>query len=136
TIQQASAELDLINEGLQKQHPETYKDSFVKVLPLHLALVKDVRPALLILLGAVSFVLLIACANVANLLLARASARQKEIAVRSALGASRLRLIRQMLTESAMLTLVGSVCGLLLARWGVQALVAFDPHTLPRLDQI
>ena len=136
SIQQASAELDLINEGLQKQHPEIYNDSFVKVLPLHYALVKEVRPALLILLGAVSFVLLIACANVANLLLARSSARQKEIAVRAALGASRLRLIRQMLTESAMLAVMGGACGVLLATWGVKALIALNPPDIPRLDQV
>lgn len=110
-------------------HPIQYK-------PLQEEVVGDVRPALLVLLGAVGFVLLIACANVGNLLLARAEARQKEIAIRTALGAGRGRLVRQFLTESLVLAFIGSVVGLVAATWGLRALLAVHPDSIPRVAEI
>src|SRR5678810_270751 len=98
--------------------------------------VKEIRPALLVLLGAVAFLLLIACANVANLLLARSAARQKEIAIRAAMGASRTRVLRQMLTESVLLSAIGGIAGLVLSMWLTQLLMSMLPEGAPRLEQI
>jgi putative ABC transport system permease protein len=140
TFDQAQAEMNAIGQRLAQTYPVT-NDNFagfgVNVVPLTVQFTgKNLRLALWILLGAVVFVLLIACANVANLLLARGAAREREFAVRAALGARRGRLIRQLLTESAILALVSGLLGLGLAELGVRALVAFAPPDTPRLDEV
>jgi predicted permease len=136
TVQQAQAEMSSIALRLDQQHPDTNGKDTVTVQPLLGAVVEDVRPSILVLMAAVSFVLLIACANIANLLLARATERYRELAVRAALGAGRARLLRQMLTESVLISLIGGIAGLLLAVWLTTVLSHAALANVPRLDEV
>lgn len=139
SVTEAQADIDRIVSVMKQQYPENYPPSsgfMISVVPLLQQVVGEVRRPLLILLGAVGFVLLIACANVANLQLARVAVRQKEIAIRAAVGAGRLRLIRHLLTESVLLGLMGGALGLLLAVIGLKVLITLGPDTLPRLNEI
>ena len=133
-LSQARAEMATITARLEQKFPGTNRD--VMVTPLKENVIGQVKAPLLMLLGAIGFVLLIACANVAHMLLARSAGRQKEIAVRTALGAPRTRVIRQLLTENLLLTSLGAIAGLLLAVWGTRALVTLSPANIPRVDTV
>ncbi|MGD2152160.1 MAG: ABC transporter permease [Gemmatimonadales bacterium] len=136
TIEQATADLASVARRLEEQYPDTNAGRGVRAMSLQERVVGDTQRPLFILLGAVGLVLLIACANVANLLLVRATGRTREFAVRSSLGAGRWRLTRQLLTESVMLALTGGVLGILAAYWSIDLLRAVSPADLPRLDEV
>src|SRR5215831_16785378 len=135
TQQQAQSELSMIAKDLEQRYPNDDAERGAALMPLSLVLTGDVQSPLWMLLGAVGLVLLIACANVANLQLARSRVRQREMAVRRALGATAWRLARQMLVESLVLASLGGIAGLLLAQWGVRWLIRISPSSIPRIDQ-
>src|SRR5262249_4275522 len=132
TLAEAQTQMDLIARRLTEKLPDSNTGVGVSLVSLRDQTVGDARPALLVLFGVAGFLLLMVCANIGNLMLARASARARELAVRAALGASRTRLLRQLLAESALLALLGGALGLVLAAWGVRVLRGLAPESLPR----
>jgi putative ABC transport system permease protein len=136
TIKQCDAEMKTIAARLEKQYPKSNTNRSERVYSLHDDIAGDVRPALITILAAVAFVLLIACANVANLLLARAAVRRREIAIRTALGASRARMVWQLLSEGFVLSILGASGGLLIAWWGIDLLRTLGPQDVPRLGEV
>jgi predicted permease len=135
-IEHAVSEVDRIEREMEKRFPEVFRDRRATAVPLQQYIVGDVKTPLYIILAAVGLVLLVACANVANLMLVRATAREGEMAIRTALGAGRGRLARQLITESVILSIVGGAAGLLLATWGMRALLSMAPNWLPRIDTV
>jgi putative ABC transport system permease protein len=136
TIEKARAEMDAISRRLENQYPVDNRDTGIRVTPLHEEAVGKIRPVLLLLFAAVGFLLFIGCANVANLLLARAATRSREISIRAAMGASRYRLIRQLLTESVMLAVIGGALGALLAAWAIPLLMSMAPPGLRNFKDV
>src|SRR5437588_3297096 len=136
TIEKARAEMDAIGRRLENQYPTDNRDTGIRVTPLHEVVVGGIRPVLLLLFAAVGFLLFIGCANVANLLLARAATRSREISIRAAMGASRYRLIRQLLTESVLLAIIGGALGALLAAWAIPLLMAMAPPGLRNFKDV
>jgi putative ABC transport system permease protein len=136
SIAQAQAELATIHQRIQQDHPSDYSSSGISLKPLHQQFAGTAQPVLLLLFGAVGFVMLIVCANVANLMLARTASRKKELALRQALGASRSRILKQILTESALLAILGGSLGVLLAMFATKWLVSLAPGDIPRIEQV
>ncbi|MGH9852713.1 MAG: ABC transporter permease [Blastocatellia bacterium] len=136
TVEQARVEMEAISRQLEREYPQTNSNWIATAARIADLQVENVRPVLLVLLGAVGFVLLIACVNVANLMLVRAAGREREVAVRLALGAGRSRIVRQLLTESALIAGLGGAAGLLIGAWGIEGLTALVPPELARLDQV
>ncbi len=137
TLAQTRADMDDVARNLAVAYPDADKDVGIVVIPLKEVMVRNIRPFLLVLLAAVGFVLLIACVNIANLLLARSTGRAREFAIRAALGASQGRVVRQFLTESILLAVAGGALGLLLlASWGTSAALTILPSTLPRANDV
>jgi putative ABC transport system permease protein len=136
TIAQVQANLDTIAKRLEKQYPESNAGRSISFRGLHEDFTRDIRPSLIMIMGAVSLVLFIACANVANMLLARAVERKRDMAIQAALGASRFRLIQQVLVEGLLLSFFASLVGILIAYWGIDILLSLRPDSLPRLDEI
>jgi len=136
TLEQARDDMKRVNAGLAASYPDIDADIKANIIPLKEEMVGDMRPVLLVLFGSVGFVLLIACVNVANLLLARSTGRRREFSVRVALGAGRAQIVRQLLTESVLLALIGGTLGLIVAKWGTSAALAAVPRTVPRAEDI